>query len=408
MLQQFFSSFIQAIENLRNNFLHTLLSILGIVIGVAALVSILSLIDGMEQYARDQISSTTSLKNITIRTITHKTINNLQVRKDSFATITYSDIDDLQEKISGQGKVYLISQKNDELKLAAEGTSLGALIIGIGPQITSNETFIFGRDFEKQDMESNREVAIINEQLASLISPKTSYDQLLSTAVLYNHHTFKIIGVLKKTAIPSPTFIIPITSIDPNQFKLIPPTCNIEANSVEEVAALKVKAQTWLNDRFKESKNDFDCITNEFRVEQVRKGFLLFRIVMGFIVGISVVVGGIGIMNVLLISITERTMEIGIRKAIGAKRKDIMRLFISESLTLSVLGSILGIGLGVLVTVIAIPIIKSFTKAPFQAAFTFNTLLIIAIISILIGIIFGTYPARKAANLDPVVAIQRN
>ncbi|MEP7320451.1 MAG: ABC transporter permease [Saprospiraceae bacterium] len=408
MMQQFFSSFIQAIENLRNNFLHTLLSILGIVIGVAALVSILSLIDGMEKYARDQISSTTSLKNITIRTITHKTINNLQVRKDSFATIPYEDIDDLQQKISGQGKVYLISQKNDELKLSMEGTSFGALIIGIGPQIPSNETLILGRDFEKQDMESKREVAIINEQLAALISPKMSFEHLLGTTVLYNHHTFKIIGVLKKTAIPSPTFIIPITITDPNQFKLSPPICNIEANKVEEVAALKVKAQAWLNDRFKESKTDFECITNEFRVEQVRKGFLLFRIVMGLIVGISVVVGGIGIMNVLLISITERTMEIGIRKAIGAKRKDIMKLFISESLTLSVLGSILGIGLGVLITVIAIPIIKSFTKAPFQAAFTLNTIVIIAIISILIGIVFGTYPARKAANLDPVVAIQRN
>ncbi|MEO5582975.1 MAG: ABC transporter permease [Saprospiraceae bacterium] len=407
MMQQFFSSFIQAIENLRNHFFHTLLSILGIVIGVAALVSILSLIDGMEQYAKEQISSTTSLKNITIRTITHKTINNLQVRKDSFATIAYEDIVDLQQKISGHGKVYLVSQKNDELKLGLEGPSLGALIIGIGPQIPSTERFIMGRDFEKQDMESNREVAIINEQLAELIAPKRSHNHLLGTSVLYNHHTFKIIGILKKTAIPAPCFSIPITIIDPNQFKLTPPTCNIEAGNVEEVAALKMRAQTWLTDRFKESKTDFECITNEFRLEQVRKGFLLFRIVMGLIVGISVVVGGIGIMNVLLISITERTMEIGIRKAIGAKRSDIMKLFISESLTLSVLGSILGIGLGVLVTVIAIPIIKSFTKVPFQAAFTFNSLLIIAIISILIGIIFGTYPARKAANLDPVVAIQR-
>ena len=112
-------------------------------------------------------------------------------------------------------------------------------------------------------------------------------------------------------------------------------------------------------------------------------------------------------MNVLLISITERTSEIGIRKALGANRKDIIRLFLSESITLSVMGSVLGILLGVLITVTAIPIIQSITQAPFQAAFTLNTILIIAVISILIGIIFGTYPALKAAKLDPVVAIQR-
>jgi putative ABC transport system permease protein len=408
MIQQFFSSFIQAIENLRNNFFHTLLSILGIVIGVAALVSILSLIDGMEKYAREQISTTTSLKNITIRTITNKTINNVQIKKDSFAFITYDDLPALQQKISGRGKVYLISQKNDELNLPGDHKPLAALVIGIAPQIPSMETFIAGRDFEKQDMESNQEVAIINEQLANLISPTMKYDQLLGTTVVYNHHECKIIGILRKTHIPAPSFIIPIKLIDKNQFKVTPPACNIEVEKIEEVSGVKLIAQNWLNERFKESKTDFECVTNEFRVEQIRKGFLLFRIVMGLIVGISVVVGGIGIMNVLLISITERTMEIGIRKAIGANRRDIIRLFLSESLTLSVLGSILGIGLGILVTVIAIPIIKSFTKAPFQAAFTLNTILIIAIISILIGIVFGTYPARKAANLDPVVAIQHN
>ncbi len=128
--------------------------------------------------------------------------------------------------------------------------------------------------------------------------------------------------------------------------------------------------------------------------------------VLGLIVGISVVVGGIGVMNVLLISVTERTAEIGIRKAVGANRRDIILLFLSESITVSAFGSFLGLVFGVGATMIIIPIVKSVTKVPFQAAYTLNTFVIIAIISLLVGIIFGTYPALRASKLDPVEAIR--
>jgi putative ABC transport system permease protein len=127
---------------------------------------------------------------------------------------------------------------------------------------------------------------------------------------------------------------------------------------------------------------------------------------MGLIVGISVLVGGIGVMNVLLISVTERTAEIGIRKATGANRRDIMLLFLSESITVSAFGSFLGLVLGVLGTMIIIPIIKAITEVPFQAAYTWNTFLVITVLSILVGIIFGTYPAIRASRLNPVEAIR--
>jgi putative ABC transport system permease protein len=124
------------------------------------------------------------------------------------------------------------------------------------------------------------------------------------------------------------------------------------------------------------------------------------------IVGISVVVGGIGVMNVLLISVTERTAEIGIRKATGANRRDIVLLFLSESITVSAFGSFLGLTFGILITMAVIPIVRALTDVPFQAAYTLNTVLLVSVISILVGVVFGTYPAIRASKLNPVDAIR--
>ena len=128
---------------------------------------------------------------------------------------------------------------------------------------------------------------------------------------------------------------------------------------------------------------------------------------MGLIVGISVVVGGIGIMNVLLISITERTVEIGIRKAVGANRRDIVFQFLAESITVSAFGSLIGLAFGIAVTAAAVPIVASVTEIPFYAIYTWNTLIVTGTLAIILGIVFGTYPAMRAARLDPVEAIRR-
>ena len=128
---------------------------------------------------------------------------------------------------------------------------------------------------------------------------------------------------------------------------------------------------------------------------------------MGLIIGLSVLVGGVGVMNVLLISVNERTAEIGLRKAVGAKKGDIRRLFLAESITVSAFGSLVGLVLGAGFAMAAIPIIRFFADVPFSAVLTWNTFFIIASVAILIGVIFGTYPAIKAAKLDPVEALRR-
>ncbi|MEM6816344.1 MAG: FtsX-like permease family protein, partial [Bacteroidota bacterium] len=224
--------------------------------------------------------------------------------------------------------------------------------------------------------------------------------------LIFDSLSLEVVGILDPS-VPVEGAFMPITLLDSRTLKANPPRMLIKANNVEEVPDIEKKLQKRLKEAFGEQSADFSVVTNGARVEQANRGFLVFRLIMGLIVGISVLVGGIGVMNVLLISVTERTKEIGIRKAIGAKKKDIVIQFLAESITISGFGSLLGLIVGVLGTVVIIPIVKAITEAPFQAAFTLNTLLIISIVALVVGVVFGTYPALRASKLDPVEAIRR-
>jgi putative ABC transport system permease protein len=212
--------------------------------------------------------------------------------------------------------------------------------------------------------------------------------------------------VRNQSADEPPQAYVPITWLSDAELAQSPPQCLLEAPSVEAVAGLKAQVEDWLELQYGARHADFQVQTYGLRVEQTAAGFRLFRIVMGLIVGISVLVGGIGVMNVLLISVNERTSEIGLRKALGAKKSDILRLFLAESVTVSTFGSLLGLALGTLGTAAFVPLIRALTAVPFQAAYTWNTLFVISAVAVAVGIVFGTYPAMKAARLDPVEAIR--
>jgi putative ABC transport system permease protein len=143
------------------------------------------------------------------------------------------------------------------------------------------------------------------------------------------------------------------------------------------------------------------------RLEQASRGILVFKLLMGAFTAISLVVGGIGIMNVLLASILERTREIGIRKAVGARRRDVLRQFLVESMTISVTGTAAGVALGLAVAFVTTAVIRARTGAPIQAAVTWQTLVITALAAVGVGLAAGVYPAMRASRLTTIDAIQR-
>jgi putative ABC transport system permease protein len=403
MFRRIIQSFLLAFQNIRANFFHTFLSILGIVIGVGALVSILSLIDGMEQYAKDQIANTSSLNMITVYPDPIVRKEGIAIRKDSVTFFQFQDFQNIQTGLTLPAKSHLFQRVAKELSVDGDTVKIAAYVTGVaGLRIDS---LLAGRDFNEDDVINKNQSAILTSALAKALIKDDKVADLIGRAIQVGSRKLIVIGIVDMKYAKGPELFFPFQLLSRAELKTSFPQMMVEAENTVDIPKLKEEISAYLVKQFGKD-HDFKISSNDFRVEQAAQGFLVFRIIMGLIVGISVVVGGIGVMNVLLISVTERTAEIGIRKAVGANRRDIVLLFLSESITVSAFGSLLGLIFGTLFTMAAIPIIKALTKAPFQAAYTLNTFLVVGILALLVGIIFGTYPAIRASKLDPVDAIR--
>jgi putative ABC transport system permease protein len=145
--------------------------------------------------------------------------------------------------------------------------------------------------------------------------------------------------------------------------------------------------------------------TGRQRLESINQGILIFKILMGAFTAISLVVGGIGIMNVLLASVIERTREIGVRRSVGARRRDLVLQFLAESVAISVVGALLGAALGIAAAFAATAVMRAKTGALVFAAVTWETVAVSIGAALVVGLVFGVYPALRAARLSPVEAV---
>ncbi len=401
-MQQIIKSVSIALQNIKANPLHTFLSTLGIIIGVASLVAILALGDGLEQTGREQIENTTSVQMMRVVPKTVDVVNEVRVPRDTVYEFGINDARTLEQIVQQWGYTELLSQSS---RLATYQDSSFAIYIQAtlenAPDFTDDE--IDGTYFTREDIENNALKAVLTRPLA--IKWTENPEDMIGKSLTFEGTSYEIIGIVNTDSQGSQA-MIPLSTYQERVSNTNAPVLMFKSRKIEDLPAMKATVEDWLDQNYAEGKEAFNVMTYEGRVEQLSQGILVFKLVMGAITGISVLVGGIGIMNVLLISVTERTKEIGIRKATGARKKDIVLQFISESITISIVGSIVGWVVGVLGVFGMVGVINRFTNFDFQAALSGSTVIVVLIIAVLIGMIFGTYPAWKAANLTPVDAIR--
>ncbi|WP_116125704.1 ABC transporter permease [Lewinella sp. IMCC34183] len=411
MLTAIRQAFQETLSNLRSNFFHSILSVLGMIVGVAALVAMLSLIDGLELLARKQISANTTVETVVVRQRTTQRLDGLEVPLDTVAEISRPTMDSMLAALPfpATGQLYATDDITVPHPRTGEQLALRYAAVSL-PIIEDIPAVSHGRDLRAEDEDGSRPVAIVNTLLASrLVGEVGLLPAALGQRLLIAGQEVEVVGILpaegQEFYMEATLPLTVLQQADPA------PSYSTQAivhfTRVEDVRPGADFIAQWFGERYPDIERPVSTQAQLSQVEDLEEGFLLFRVVMGLLIGIAVVVGGLGVMNVMLMSINERTPEIGIRKAVGASRQRIIAQFLSESVAISTVGCLLGLLLGVLLSVPTARIIAFYMDQEFTAVFSLNTLAVVLIVALLTGIVFGTYPARRAAGLDPVAAIQR-
>ena len=294
-------------------------------------------------------------------------------------------------------------------RVATDSAERAAVVIAVTPGVEERLRPVLqgGRFLRAEDM-SGAAVAVVTSALAQAAGAG------VGDSVRLEGRALAVVGVLapETKGIGGNTAVVPFPAA---QAVMAPPASPrapqllVRVGRVEAVDSVKAEVERWAAARLGRAWKDEASVgagAPQLRLDQARQGILIFKMVMGAFAGISLIVGGIGIMNVLLAAVTERTREIGIRKAIGARQQDILLQFLSESVAISGVGSILGVLLGLAGAFGAPAVIRSASEAQLQAGFTWGTVAVAALVSVLVGLAFGTYPALRAARLSPIEAIR--
>ncbi len=404
----FFEGIRIALHALRENKLRTFLTLLGNIVGTMSVIAVVSLIGGIDDYVREEVADEGS-NVFTIQRINFfEAITDLDAFLDAIArnkVIRLKDVDYLKDKVPSAS--YIGGAIDGRDKIVSGDSWLEN--IGIRGRtaeypMIENADLYEGRHISLLEVKRSSPVAVIGwdvkERLFGGLDP-------IGKKVKIGDKHFLVIGVTKDMGT--------LFGQSRNRFIYVPITTFLKMYGSRSSIEIKVKALDirMLNQAIEESRmamrirhklrpledDDFGISTSEQLVSLWQKISSSIFNALIFVVSISLVIGGIVLMNVMLVSVTERTREIGIRKALGARRSNIVWQFIVESITLSVTGGIFGIAIGfTIAAIISLVSPLPYIIAPWSIAAGL-------IVTFVIGIIFGTYPANKAAKLDPVVAL---
>ncbi len=404
------SSLTVALDSLRDSPLRTLLSTLGIIMGMASLVAVLSIGDGLERFARSQIDRTTDLQTILVQPTMDERVDGITVPRTDFARYDMGDLLSLQQQLGADAKVSISVSGASRLGIPGSDSARAAMVIAAssGAELPGGPPLQVGRVITDADLADSARVAMISARLASLVAPDSA-TTALGKAITLEGTPFTVIGVMAPVEGPAARLLgaaVPFTARAvalARTTEVRAPRLVVRTRSVEVVDSVREATRRWVAVRGGGAQVR---AYQGGRLKQVQQGIVIFKVAMGAFAGIALLVGGIGIMNVLLASVTERTREIGIRKAAGARNRDVLSQFLSESVAISAVGSALGAALGLSGAFLVAALMREYADAVIYAGVSVSTLLIAALVSVVTGLVFGSYPALRAARLSPIDAIR--
>lgn len=397
-------SFKIALDSILSNKLRSFLTMLGIIIGISSVITILALGEGGRNYITatfEDIGATTievSVTGDTLRDSDYFTLADIEYLKKSVADIKYSTP-------IAQARGTISSTKEKMTAVYSAGSEDLKYII--------DAEFIAGRFFSADEATEGRSVAVIDENTAKILFGRSNViNEMVNIFFRNSTKRVKVIGVTKTlnplagstnfgTGFPAVVYIPYNLYGDMNpEIEKIDSffVSSVDRDSTDQVAKNIVNLL-----KIRKNNTDRDIYqASSFlqALDQINNIITIFTTFIGAVAAISLVVGGIGVMNIMLVSVTERTREIGIRKAIGATTTNILFQFLTESVIISLIGGLIGMGLGILLSTVGggyvgiVPVIS------------LQQIVGVTLFSSAIGIFFGLYPARKAAKMDPIDALR--
>ena len=402
-------SVIEALESLNANKMRSGLTILGIVIGVAAVIAMLALGAGAQDTILGSLSGIGTNLLFVFRGGEDDSIRNPE-------PLTIGDADALEDVFAAPSIEAVAPVLQGSAEVSASGEVSTVTLTGVTPEYfpVRNYAVSEGQTITEEHILGRASVVLLGVEVADSLFGRR--DGLVGETVRVEGQPFRVLGVLEERGggmmgSQDNEILVPFSTAQTRILHRSPAdrvdVIFVQAVDAESVLAAEDEISQIIAQRHRTEvgKNDFTIFSQQDMVDTASSITGILTTFIGGIAAISLLVGGIGIMNIMLVSVTERTREIGLRKALGARKRDILTQFLTESSLLSLVGGLIGIALGWAIGFV-VGIVSTRSGTPFEPAVSVNAVLLATIFSTVIGLFFGIYPANRAANLVPVEALR--